>query len=161
MANQRRVDRSREEREQRNGQIPAAGMGDASLFPSTASGYVTDRWLDLAERADPACDPATRMVRRLCGRWVGRRCVQLGLTEARLATITELDATAVELLELGLAGEDLISEAGLERLALALAGDDLDADWVGAVVDVAVGRREAHAQGIADQAAEALRGMLN
>jgi hypothetical protein len=53
---------------------------------------------------------------------------------AHLAAITGLDADTLELVEPG------------------LAGDDRDADWVAAVVEVALGRRQAHAQLIAGKA---------
>jgi hypothetical protein len=161
MANQRRVDPDHDGKEQADEQTPELGSRADTFFPSTAFGPVIGRWLDLVERADPVRDPATRQARRICGRWIGRRRVRLGLSETALTAVTELDAATQELLELGLAGDDIVVEPCQERLVLALTGDELDADWVHAVVEVALGRREAHAQAIADQAALALSKMTS
>lgn len=157
----RQVVSSSNEMEDTNAFEPSEEPIVASLFPSPAFGPLIERWLDLTARQDSAFRPAMRQARRLCGRWIGYRCAQLALSREHLAATVGLNADTLDLLELGLAGDDLVDECCRERLIIALAGKELNADWVAAVVEVTLGRREAQAQTIADQAAAALRVSLS
>jgi transcriptional regulator with XRE-family HTH domain len=81
----------------------------------------------------------TWLTRKLCGRWLAARRLHAGITDARVADRTGVDAQSLQLLELGLAHDLAHDSEHWERLAVLLADADHDADLVLAVVQGALG----------------------
>jgi hypothetical protein len=137
--------------------VASERSGAGQLFPSTAFSLLTERWRDLATHGQAEVSPATRQARRICGRWIRQRRCERGLDAQRLAAVTELDADVVALLELGLAGDDLVCDASRMSLCEARTAAAEEADHVAAIVEGALGRRDGQLGPIAELAAAGLR----
>jgi hypothetical protein len=156
MARVRQVEAWIEKEEAANERDATDVRGGSARFISPAFTTLISRWLDLADPQIPANSSAMRQARRICGRWVAHRRRALNMGVDRLAALIAVDAEAVHLLELGLAGEDNINTEARRCLSAALAGA-AGGTWAASVIDVAVGRCDAHAQDVAQFAAAAIR----
>jgi hypothetical protein len=143
-----------EEKEVADERATTDAPGEALLFTSPAFTTLVSRWLDLADPQASASTSAMRQARRICGRWVMHRRSALRMDADRLAELIAVDAEVVRLL--GLAGEDIIDTKSREYLYAALGSPGGDT-WAASVIDVALGRCDAHAQDVAQVAAAAIR----
>lgn len=123
---------------------PRAAPDDRSLVGGVFA-EALGRYLDQVGPPETASAPATREARRLCGRWVALRRLQIGLGSAQVAEQAGVDPRALSLLELGLADATMADDAAWERLCHALAEGHGDTDWAAAIVETAIGRRDASA----------------
>ena len=100
-----------------------------------------DALLDQSDPRGPArLDPATRTVRRQCGRWLALARLRLGLPSAMLAEGADVDEKTLHMLECGLADDGLLPESARGQLAALLAGATSDSALASQVLAIAVGR---------------------
>jgi transcriptional regulator with XRE-family HTH domain len=128
-------------------QLSDEGQAAAPFFTASAFTSLVARWLDQIDPQGQALSPAQRQARRLCGRWLLVRRMELDLSYAQLALRTGVNAQTLQCLELGLADVTMAAEPAWEQLYLALAGPlstaaPGDADFVAALVQAALGQRE-------------------
>lgn len=123
----------------------------ATLAPTGAFTATLDRWLDQAAAGVMEVAPAMRRARRLCGRWLALRRLCLGLSDAAMVEGTGVNAQTLRWLELGLADATLVADEVWEPLCRTLAGGTVDVDWVAAVIDTALGRRDAHVEPVIER----------
>jgi transcriptional regulator with XRE-family HTH domain len=102
-------------------------------------------------------DTATWQIRKLCGRWLAVRRLQAGITDARVADRTGVDAQVLRLLEIGQANDPSSDDEEWMQLALLLADASHDADLVMAVVQAALGNCEGFTVGTLERIVEDLR----
>lgn len=110
-----------------------------ALFASLASTLAGDSAQPSPHQCGPHSDTATWQTRKLCGRWLATRRLHAGITDARIANRTGVDAKTLRLLELGLSDTLAHDDEQWARLALMLADAEQDADLVMAVVQGALG----------------------
>ena len=96
-----------------------------------------DRLLDQIDPHQAPLDEPAHTARLLCGRWLALQCLYLQWTVEDLARATDLPDEALRLLELGLADEAALSEAGRRRLSETLTVTSQEARWFGGVVAIA------------------------
>lgn len=144
-------------KEEQDGTNPTQRASGDGLFSTSAFTSALRRLLDQATTDTTAQSPAMRQARRRCGQWLVIRRLALGLDAGVVAERTEVGAEALHLLELGLANETIVSEQARDRLVPVLASQQHDEDWVAAVIDGAVGRRDACAPAVSTRLEADLR----
>jgi hypothetical protein len=110
-----------------------------TLFASLASTLACDPAQPSPHQCGLHGSTAMWLTRKLCGRWLAVRRLQAGITDARVADQTGVDAQSLRLLELGLTNDLAYDDEQWERLAVMLANANQDADLVLAVVQGALG----------------------
>jgi len=128
-----------------------------TLFASLASTLAGDSAQPLPHQCGPHRDMAMWQTRRLCGRWLAARRLHAGITDARVADRTGVDAKTLRLLEIGLADTLAREDEQWARLAVMLADADHDADLVMTVVQGALGNCDRFTENALERVADDLR----
>jgi len=128
-----------------------------TLFASLASTLACDPAQPSPHQCGLHGRTATWQTRKLCGRWLAVRRLQAGITDARIAARTGVDAQTLRLLEIGLADNLARDDEQWARLAVMLADANHDADLVMAVVQGALGNGDGFTESTLKRVADDLR----
>jgi hypothetical protein len=105
-----------------------------------ASALLDDRLSAAAPQQCPDSEALPWQARKLYGRWLAVRRLRLMVPAEVIADRAGVDAQTLYLLELGLAGDDLVDDERWSDVAMLLADGERDADFVMAALRGALGQ---------------------